>query len=438
VSNPNVSNGGRSQTYAVAAMTGKQFSVLLPTRDRLELAKDAIQTVRWQSYSDWELIVADNCSSSDVREYVESLSDPRIVYIRSDKPVSVTENWNRALNASSGDYVIVLGDDDGLVPDYFYRLLTVIDKLDNPDLIYHGAYHFAFPGVLPSMLAGSLTDVTSFYDFLRAPEKVKLLACDEARALAKAALDMRARFGFNMQHFLFSRRFLDRVGRIGSFFQGPFPDFYAANISMLTAERIGLLAEPMVIIGISPKSYGHYHFNNQEKEGISFLNASSDCQTNGALKLQLLPGTNMNSSWLLSVALIAKNLGVRDDLQPNVTRYRRLQIKYNLTRAPLGKAAEANLRKLWTSLNWKEKFFALALKTFLYSSYVIPRRFRVRWVNLTETFDRQYPRLLNGLSKPVIGRYRTVTDVYEDLKGKGLLTARVAPVRDAQVRLNCA
>src|SRR4029078_1491335 len=109
-------------------MTGKKFSVLLPTRDRLELAKDAIQTARWQSYSDWELIVADNCSSSDVREYVESLSDPRIVYIRSDKPVSVTENWNRALNASSGDYVIVLGDDDGLVPDYFYRLLTVIDK----------------------------------------------------------------------------------------------------------------------------------------------------------------------------------------------------------------------------------------------------------------------------------------------------------------------
>jgi glycosyltransferase involved in cell wall biosynthesis len=420
-------------------MTAKKFSVLLPTRNRFELLKDAIQTVRCQGYPDWELIVADNCSCDNVPEYVAGLRDPRIVCIRSDKPVSVTENWNRALNASSGDYVIVLGDDDGLVPDYFYRLLTVIDKLSNPDFVYHGAYHFAFPGVLPSMPAGSLTDVTSFYDCLRTPEKVKLLACDEARALARASLDMRARFGFNMQHFLFSRRFLDRVAKIGPFFQGPFPDFYAANISMLTADRIGLLAEPMVIIGISPKSYGNYHFNNQEKEGISFLSASSnDCQTDGALELQLLPGTNMNSSWLLSVALIPRNLGVRDDLQPNVARYRRLQIKYNLTMATLGKSVGANLRKLWTSLNWKEKFFALTLKTFLYSSYFIPRRFRTRWVSLTEIFDRQYPRLLNGLSKPVVGRYQTVTDVYEDLKGKDLPMARVIPVGDAEARLNCA
>ena len=45
-------------------MTGKKFSVLLPTRDRLELAKDAIQTVRWQSISDWELIVADRLSGA--------------------------------------------------------------------------------------------------------------------------------------------------------------------------------------------------------------------------------------------------------------------------------------------------------------------------------------------------------------------------------------
>src|SRR6187399_2954715 len=88
----------------VQAMTGKKFSVLLPTRDRLELAKDAIETVRRQSFSDWELIVADNCSCDNVPGYVASLSDPRMTCIRTDTPVPVTENWNRALNASSGDY----------------------------------------------------------------------------------------------------------------------------------------------------------------------------------------------------------------------------------------------------------------------------------------------------------------------------------------------
>ena len=68
--------------FTVQAMTGKKFSVLLPTRDRLELAKDAIETVRRQSFSDWELIVADNCSCDNVPEYVASLSDPRMGFGR--------------------------------------------------------------------------------------------------------------------------------------------------------------------------------------------------------------------------------------------------------------------------------------------------------------------------------------------------------------------
>src|SRR5215475_8443107 len=199
-------------------MTSKKFSVLLPTRDRLDLAKDAIQTVRRQSYANWELVVADNCSRENVAEYVSTLSDSRIVCIRSDIPVPVTDNWNRALNAASGDYVVMLGDDDGLVPGYFDRLLAVIDKLDNPDFIYHGAYHFAFPGVLASMPTGGLTDVTRYYYFLRGSETVKLLPREEAQAAAKAALDMRAYYAFNMQHFLFNRRFLAQMIKFGSFF----------------------------------------------------------------------------------------------------------------------------------------------------------------------------------------------------------------------------
>jgi glycosyltransferase involved in cell wall biosynthesis len=408
-------------------MTGKKFSVLLPTRDRLELAKGAIQTVRWQSISDWELIVADNCSCDNVPEYIASLADPRIVCIRADTPVPVTENWNRALNASSGDYVIMLGDDDGLVPGYFERLLDVNVSLDNPDFVYHGAYHFAFPGVLAHLPAGGLTDVTHYYDLLRCPEKIKLLQRNEAQALGLAALDMRANYAFNMQHFLFNRRFLVPMRKFGPFFQGPFPDFYAANISMLVADRIGLLAEPMVIIGISPKSYGYHHFNNTEKEGISFLNATSQVdQTNDPIAMQLLPGTNMNSSWLVSVALVAKRLGAGNDLHPNVARYRRLQIKYNLKRVASNEPADADLRKLWPSLTWKERLFALALKAFLLPSRVLRGRLRGKWVRFAEIFAPQYPPLPAGLPKSVLGCYQTIVDVYAGLAGKDVLSMRGA------------
>src|ERR1700751_5709322 len=113
------------------------FSVLLPTKNRLSLLKDAIKTVRHQNYRDWEIVVADNCSSDNIAEYVHTLNDSRIVVTRSDTPLSVTDNWNRAFEMCRGQYVIMLGDDDGLMPGYFARLMSAIHEIDEPDIIYH-------------------------------------------------------------------------------------------------------------------------------------------------------------------------------------------------------------------------------------------------------------------------------------------------------------
>jgi glycosyltransferase involved in cell wall biosynthesis len=252
-------------------MAAAKFSVLLPTRDRLELAKGAIETVRRQSYQNWEIVVADNCSTADVAGYVRSLNDPRVVYTRSDAFIPVTENWTRALAASSGDLVVMLGDDDALVPGYFERMLAALVSLGQPDFIYHGAYHFAFPGAMPRYPKGALTDVTRYHSILWDLHEPGVLPDQTAKSAGRASLDMRAFYGFNMQYFLFTRRFLQRMTPYGDFFQGPFPDFYAANMSMLLAEKIGLVPEPMVVIGISPKSYGFHHFNKKEEGGIAFL-----------------------------------------------------------------------------------------------------------------------------------------------------------------------
>lgn len=398
-------------------MATVKFSVLLPTRDRLELAKGAIETVRSQSYRDWEIIVADNCSAEDVAGYVSSLSDQRIVYTRSETALPVTENWNRALNASSGEFIIMLGDDDGLVPGYFDRMLGAISALDGPDFIYHGAYHFAFPGAMPNLPQGALTDVTLFQGILRNRQGNSLLEKEQANTIARAALDLRALYAFNMQHFLFKRSFVDRMVKFGPFFQGPFPDFYAANMSMLMADRIGLLAEPAVIIGISPKSYGFYHFNKREKGGVAFLNTAAYVdQTPEPLRKQLLPGTNMNSSWLVSVALIAEHLG-RRDLRPNVARYRRLQIVDNLKRAALGQSPDATLVQLWPHLTWIERLFAMVTKAILLPASLPVGGLRNLWVRLLDKlFTRQYLPPPRDRPRSIIGRYETMMDVFEGLR----------------------
>src|SRR5450759_1713977 len=99
------------------------FSVVIPTRDRLDLLAEAIQTILLQPETpSWELVVFDNASSQPINEYVNSLNDARIRYERSDEFLPVTESWNRAMSLAKGDYVTLLGDDDGLTPNYFKRL----------------------------------------------------------------------------------------------------------------------------------------------------------------------------------------------------------------------------------------------------------------------------------------------------------------------------
>lgn len=397
-----------------------KFSVLLPTRNRLDLAKSAIETVRRQDFADWEIVVADNCSEDDVGSYVTSLADSRIVYTRSDEALPVTQNWNRALARASGDYVVMLGDDDGLVPGYFRRLLDVAAALGAPDFVYHGAYHFAYPGVMPGLPQGALTDVTLYQVILRDRAGPAVLAPEEAHAMARAALDMRAHYAFNMQHFLFSRSFVARMSQYGAFFQGPFPDFYAANMAMLIADRVGILPEPMVFIGISPKSYGYFHFNKKEKGGVSFLNgtgqARPDSDTIEALRQQVLPGTNMNTSWLLSVGLIPGLLPGRN-LHANAARYRVLQIADNLKNTARGDVGEAALAELWPHLTWRERMFALALKLFLLPAIVLPRRFRGLYVRIVvDPMLGQYAPPPRNRPRPLLGRYPALLDVFNDIE----------------------
>ena len=57
-----------------------KLSFLLPTRDRLDYLKLAIETVRRQDDHEWEIVVSDNASTDDIGGYLEDLHDERIVY----------------------------------------------------------------------------------------------------------------------------------------------------------------------------------------------------------------------------------------------------------------------------------------------------------------------------------------------------------------------
>lgn len=395
-----------------------RFSVLLPTHDRLEYLRYAVESVVRQDVADWEIIVSDNDSSDDVAGFVSGLGDDRIRYVKTDAFVSVTENWNNALRHSRGDYVVMLGDDDALLPRYFSGMSGLLERFSDPDLVYTGAYLFAYPGVLPDAPAGFLAP-NLHAPFLRRGTEPFVLPPAEAREMARAAAGFRALYDFNMQYALVSRRAIDALAEGDDFFRSPFPDYYAMNLLFATAERIAVDPRPRVVIGITRRSYGFFHFNRREGHAKALLHTEQvDPEIRADLRQVVLPGTNINTSWLLAMESLYRRLGAPEDLRPDYARYRRLQAiycerAYHLHRV-IGRAeldrAEAALPPIQRQLlRWVAPVAGLALRA-------TPQSARAA---AGAVFDRVLGQYGNS-QRPerVTGRYRDVI---------GVLDAHAAP-----------
>jgi GT2 family glycosyltransferase len=103
-------------------------SIIMPTFNRLQFLRPAVDSVFAQTFTDWELIVADDGSGSETRAYLRGLDDPR-VRVRwlphTGKPSVVS---NIALREARGEFVAFLDSDDLWLPKKLEAQLESLRK----------------------------------------------------------------------------------------------------------------------------------------------------------------------------------------------------------------------------------------------------------------------------------------------------------------------
>jgi hypothetical protein len=392
-------------------MSAPLVSVLLPTRNRLEYLRYAIETVRRQDDGDWELVVSDNDSEEDIEGHVASIGDARIRYVRTASFVPVTDNWNNALAHSRGRYVVMLGDDDGLMPGYVAAIRDLVTRFGEPDVVYQSAWLFSYPGVQPSEPEGFL-QAYGYSTFLRGAREPFLLDRATARRTVAHAMRFRARHGFNMQFSTVSRRLVEELAPQGPFFQSAFPDYYATNVLFLTARGIVVEPRPLVTIGVTPKSYGFFHLNAQETAGKAFLEGAGDERGDGELRLADMPGTNINTGWLSAVEAIWARYGALAPAAPDHRRFRLLQAVHvyagvlNDTVPAEGRSAlERHLRP------WERALARVVVGVLQRARRHAPERLRHLFYSVLHgLLLRQF---MNWDPPKQRGRYMTLLDVFE-------------------------
>jgi len=108
-----------------------RVSVLMPVYNAEDFLKEAIDSIIFQTFTDWELIIGDDGSTDNTESVVKSYHDSRITYYKNEVNKGHTETKYSLLAKSKGEYIAFLDADDVSYPD---RLRLQVDFLDNnPD-----------------------------------------------------------------------------------------------------------------------------------------------------------------------------------------------------------------------------------------------------------------------------------------------------------------
>lgn len=104
-------------------------SVIMPSYNTAQYIGTAIMSVCQQTYTNWELIIVDDCSTDNTDDVVSPyLSDERICYIKNEKNSGAAVARNRALREAKGKWIAFLDSDDLWLPEKLERQLNFMNE----------------------------------------------------------------------------------------------------------------------------------------------------------------------------------------------------------------------------------------------------------------------------------------------------------------------
>lgn len=108
-------------------------TVYIPTFNRVELLKRAVESVRQQTYQNLEIIIVDDCSTDGTHEYLEDISnqDSRIRFFLKEKNSGACVSRNIAIENARGEYITGLDDDDYFLENRIKLFVSKASLNDN-------------------------------------------------------------------------------------------------------------------------------------------------------------------------------------------------------------------------------------------------------------------------------------------------------------------
>ena len=122
-------------------------SIIMPSYNTAKFIAESIDSVLAQTYTNWELIIVDDCSTDNTDDVVKPyLNDTRISYLKNGKNSGAAVSRNRALREAKGKWIAFLDSDDLWYPQKLEKQLSFMIKNN---------YKFTFTDYLISYSKGT-------------------------------------------------------------------------------------------------------------------------------------------------------------------------------------------------------------------------------------------------------------------------------------------
>lgn len=129
----------------------KLVSIIMPSYNTANYIEASIESVRHQTYENWELIIVDDCSTDNTDEVVRPfLTDGRIHYLKNEQNSGAAISRNRALREAKGKWIAFLDSDDLWLPEKLEKQVAFMEQ---------NGYHFSYTNYEEINMAGEKTGV---------------------------------------------------------------------------------------------------------------------------------------------------------------------------------------------------------------------------------------------------------------------------------------
>ena len=103
-------------------------SIIMPAYNCERFIAEAIRSVFAQTYTNWELIIVDDCSTDNTAEVIKPFTDTRIHYQRNAHNMGAALTRNEALRIAKGEYIAFLDADDLWAPEKLERQIAFMEQ----------------------------------------------------------------------------------------------------------------------------------------------------------------------------------------------------------------------------------------------------------------------------------------------------------------------